>query len=56
MGPEAKIFGGIRVGDNVAFGANAVVLKDLPDNAVAVGVPAQVINYNTSKDLIIIRE
>ena len=56
MGPGAKIFGGIRIGDNVAIGANAVVLKDLPENATAVGVPAKVVNYNSSKDFIIIKE
>lgn len=54
MGPGAKIFGGIKIEDNVAIGANAVVTKDLPENAVAVGVPAQIVSYNSSKDFIII--
>lgn len=54
MGPGAKIFGGIKIEDNVAIGANAVVAKDLPENAVAVGVPAQIVSYNSSKDFIII--
>jgi len=36
IAPGAKIFGKIRVGDNVKIGANAVVHKDVPDNAVAV--------------------
>lgn len=35
----------IKVGRNVVTGIGAVVVKDLPDNAVAVGVPARVIRY-----------
>lgn len=44
VGPGAKIFGGIRIGNDVAIGANAVVTRDLPDHAVAVGIPARVIS------------
>ncbi len=36
----------VRVGRNVTTGIGAVVVKDLPDNAVAVGVPAKIIRYN----------
>lgn len=43
IGTGAKLLGGITVGDNVAVGANAVVLTDVPDNAVAVGIPARII-------------
>jgi serine O-acetyltransferase len=39
----AKILGPVRIGNNVEIGANAVVLDDLPDDSVAVGVPARVI-------------
>lgn len=39
----AKILGPITIGDNVTIGANAVVVKDVPDNAVVAGVPAKVI-------------
>lgn len=39
----AKVLGNVRVGRNAVIGANAVVLKDVPDNAVAVGVPARII-------------
>lgn len=38
----AKIIGRVTVGDNVTVGANAVVIKDVPSNSLAVGVPAQV--------------
>lgn len=35
----------IRIGINVITGIGSVVIKDLPDNAVAVGVPAKIIRY-----------
>ena len=53
IAPGAKIIGGIKIGNNVAIGANAVVVKDLPDNAVAVGIPAEIISYNSSEDFIV---
>lgn len=37
----AKILGGVKVGDRSIVGANAVVLRDVPADAVAVGVPAR---------------
>jgi serine O-acetyltransferase len=42
IGSGAKILGPIRVGNNVLIGANAVVIMDIPDNCIAVGVPAVV--------------
>lgn len=40
IGAGAKILGAIKVGNNVVIGANAVVITDVPDNSLAVGVPA----------------
>jgi serine O-acetyltransferase len=40
IGAGAKILGAIHIGDDVVIGANAVVLKDIPANSLAVGVPA----------------
>ncbi len=40
VGAGAKILGPIKIGNNVHIGANAVVLKDVPDNSIAVGIPA----------------
>jgi len=40
IGAGAKILGAISVGNNVEIGANAVVIDDVPDNSIAVGVPA----------------
>jgi serine O-acetyltransferase len=42
IGSGAKILGPIRIGNNVLIGANAVVICDVPDNSIAVGVPAVV--------------
>jgi serine O-acetyltransferase len=42
IGTGAKILGPLRIGDDVAIGANAVVLCDVPSHSVAVGVPAVV--------------
>jgi len=40
VGAGAKILGDIRVGNHVRIGANAVVITHVPDNCIAVGVPA----------------
>jgi serine O-acetyltransferase len=40
IGAGAKVLGKIRIGNNVLIGANAVVITDVPDNSIAVGVPA----------------
>jgi serine O-acetyltransferase len=42
IGAGAKLLGAIRIGNNVAIGANAVVLCDVPDDCIAVGNPAVV--------------
>ena len=46
LGAGAKLLGDITIGENVKVGANAVVLNDIPDNSVAVGVPARIIVRN----------
>lgn len=43
VGAGAKILGPILVGDKAKIGSNAVVLKDVPVNATAVGIPAKVV-------------
>lgn len=42
IGAGAKVLGPIWIGDNVCIGANAVVLRDVPSNSTAVGIPAVV--------------
>lgn len=41
IGSGAKVLGAIRIGDGVSIGANAVVVKDVPDDHIALGIPAQ---------------
>jgi serine O-acetyltransferase len=41
VGAGAKILGRVHIGNDVEIGANAVVIHDVPDNSVAVGVPAR---------------
>jgi serine O-acetyltransferase len=43
IGAGAKILGSIHVGDDVVIGANAVVIRDVPANSIAVGIPARVL-------------
>lgn len=43
IGLRTIIMQGVTIGDNVIIGAGSVVNKDIPDNSVAVGVPARVI-------------
>ena len=43
IGVDAFIMPGVTIGDNCVIGAKAIVTKDIPDNSVAVGIPARVI-------------
>lgn len=43
IGSGAKVLGPFRVGDNARIAAGAVVLKEVPEGATAVGVPARVV-------------
>ncbi len=45
IGAGAVILNNPHIGHGAKIGANAVVLKDVPANATAVGVPARVINH-----------
>jgi serine O-acetyltransferase len=52
IGPGAVVLGHIKIGDNGAVGANSVVTKGVPDNAVVAGIPAKVISYAGSSDYV----
>lgn len=43
FGLGVKVFGRIKIGNNVIIGANAVVTKDIPDNAIVGGIPAKIL-------------
>ena len=49
IGAGAKILGSIKIGNHVLIGANAVVLSDVPDNCIAVGVPAKIKPIKTNE-------
>ena len=46
IGAGAKILGRVTVGNDVIIGANAVVVRDVPDNVVVGGVPARTLKVN----------
>lgn len=46
------ILSGVKIGDGAVIATGAVVTKDIPDYAIAGGVPAKVIKYRFSKDQI----
>lgn len=41
----AKVIGGVNIGNNTIIGAQALVIHDVPENAIVGGVPAKVIKY-----------
>ena len=49
VGSGAQVLGPIVVGKNAKIGANAVVTKDVPDNAVMVGIPAKNVGTATKE-------
>jgi serine O-acetyltransferase len=49
VGAGARVLGGFKVGDNVKIAANAVVLREVPPNSTAVGVPAKIVKKNGVK-------
>lgn len=50
IGAGAKILGDITIGHNCRIGSNSVVVKNVPDNSTAVGIPARVINKGRDKN------
>ena len=49
IGAGAKVLGPITIGENAKIGSNAVVVKDVPPNATAVGIPARILEEDKSK-------
>ncbi len=46
IGAGTKVLGPVFIGDNVRIGSGSVVLKNLPANCTAVGVPAEIVRVN----------
>ena len=55
IGANATICGGVTIGSNTVIGAGSVVVKDIPDNVVAVGNPCKPIRSITEKDKILLK-
>ena len=49
IGTGAKVLGPIRVGDNSRIAANSVVLREIPEDSTAVGIPARVVRIAGQK-------
>ena len=50
VGSGAQVLGPVTVGKNAKIGANAVVTKDVPENAVMVGIPAKNVGETSGSD------
>ena len=46
IGTGASIIGGVVIGDDVIIGAGAVVVNNVPDGSIVVGVPAKLLNQS----------
>ena len=49
IGAGAKVLGPITIGKGAKIGSNAVVVKDVPENATAVGIPARILEQEINK-------
>lgn len=50
IGAGAKVLGAVHIGSDARIGANAVVVKDVPDGATAIGIPAVVREHPKVKE------
>jgi UDP-2-acetamido-3-amino-2,3-dideoxy-glucuronate N-acetyltransferase len=51
IGAGSTINPGVQIGENALIGTGSVVTKDIPDNAIAVGIPAKVVGYRPPPNL-----
>ncbi|MBB6696739.1 serine O-acetyltransferase EpsC [Clostridium algidicarnis] len=56
IGTGAKVLGPIYVGSGAKIGANAVVLKDVPAQSTAVGIPAKILKFKSAATIIEIKD
>lgn len=53
LGPGCRIIGGVHLGNDVAVGANAVVVESVPDGGVVIGVPGRLISTKGSSEYVV---
>ena len=53
LGPGAKIVGNVHICDHAVIGANAVIVEDVPENAVVASPKAILLNYAGSKEYVL---
>ncbi len=52
IGERVMIMGGVSIGDGAVIGAGAIVTKDVPPYSIVAGVPAKILRYRFSKEII----
>lgn len=52
IGTRAMVLGGVTIGDGAVIGAGAIVTKDVPPFAIVAGVPARIVRYRFSEEII----
>ncbi|ELS02159.1 acetyltransferase (isoleucine patch superfamily) [Xenococcus sp. PCC 7305] len=50
LGANVTVLKGVTIGNDAVIGAGSVVTKDIPESAIAVGIPAKVIKYKQQKE------
>jgi serine O-acetyltransferase len=50
IGAGAKVLGPLMIGNNARIGSNAVVVKDVPEEATVVGIPGRIVNTKSKND------
>lgn len=56
IGANSVVIGNISIGKNVFIGAMSLVNKDIPDNAIAFGIPAKLVHLRTKEELAVFKE
>lgn len=51
FGANSIVIGSITIGNNVTIAAGAVVIKDVPDNAIVAGVPAKIVKMKSEQKI-----
>ncbi len=52
LGNNCKIIGGVHIGNKAVIGVSSIVTHNIPDNSIAVGIPAQIISDKGSAALV----